>query len=155
MALLDHESPAVVRGAARNIMDAAITVAGKDEACAKGAIDKLILLLHTTPSEQSDVIAAVCSALMTITITTAGKKMALENGLVECLPHLLTHEDERVLLAGVKLITTMAEAPAARVALQTAVPRLTVLTKYVGERLDEVAVARSAQTAIDTITWTA
>ena len=154
LALLDHDETSVVWRAARNTMDAAMTVAGKNEACAKGAIQKLVALLDTDKARDAEVVSAVCSSLMTITITTEGKKLALQHGLVERLPSLLTNKDERVLLTGIRLITTTSEAPAAREALKSIVPRLTSLTKYRGTRLDEMAVARSAQTAIDTITWT-
>eukprot|EP00035_Acanthoeca_spectabilis_P005503 m.114463 g.114463 ORF g.114463 m.114463 type:complete len:359 (+) comp13053_c0_seq2:6548-7624(+) len=154
MTLLDHEAPSVVWRAALNIMDASITTAGKNEACSRGAVDKLVQLLDGATAEMPEVVSAVCSALMSITITTMGKQVAVKAGLVERLSGLLSSKDERVLLAGVKLITTTSEAPEAREALKSVVPRLTALTKYRGDRLDEMAVARSAQTAIDTITWT-
>mmetsp|Transcript_28050 Transcript_28050/g.73560 ORF Transcript_28050/g.73560 Transcript_28050/m.73560 type:complete len:359 (+) Transcript_28050:109-1185(+) len=152
--LLDHEASSIVWRAARNIMDAAITVPGKDDACKLGVVPKLIELLDGPNANVPEVASAVCAALMTITITTEGKLLSLKHGVVERLPGLLTNKDERVLLAGIKLITTTSEAPAAREALKSVVARLTALTKYRGERLDEMAVARSAQTAIDTITWT-
>jgi hypothetical protein len=155
MKLLGHGAPSVVARAARNIMDTAVTLPGKEEACTKGAIALLVGLLdgRRTASEP-EVVAAACSALMTVTITTEGKKTALKDGLVDRLPALLGSADERVLLTGIKLITTTSEAPAARRALQSVVPRLTELKAFRGTRLDEMAVARSAQTAIDTITWT-
>lgn len=96
-------------------MDVSVTLAGKDEACAKGVVAALVELLDV---DFDDVVAAACSALMTITITTDGKKAALRDGVVAKLPALLESSDERVLLAGIKLITTTSEAPAARMELQ-------------------------------------
>jgi hypothetical protein len=104
-----------VARAARNIMDITVTLAGKDEACAKGVVAALVELLDV---DFDDVVTSACGALMNITITTEGKKVALRDGLVAKLPGLLQSDDERVLLTAIKLITTTTEAPAARIELQ-------------------------------------
>ena len=48
----------------------------------------------------------------------------------------------------------MLTRPFTLIHVQGVVPRLVELKEYRGDRLDTMAVARSAQTAIDTITWT-
>merc|ERR1712166_1055788 len=74
-------------------------------------------------------------------------------GALDELGALLEVDDERVVLNGIKLITTLAEHPMGRSQLQALVPKLTALKDYPGGRLDHMAVPRNAQTAIDTIVW--
>eukprot|EP00041_Stephanoeca_diplocostata_P021674 m.508713 g.508713 ORF g.508713 m.508713 type:complete len:350 (+) comp21884_c0_seq3:224-1273(+) len=151
--LLSSESMGVLCRAANNIMAIAVTLEGKEAALTTGTLPVLVRTLeqHTT---ETCLQAAVCGALMAITVTTPGKLSAIKEGLVEHLPTLLETSDERALLNAIKLVTVVSEAPAGRRALQAVVPRLKVLTEFRGQRLDPLAIARSAQTAIDTITWT-
>lgn len=151
--LLGHNSQQIVWRAARNIMGITVPLGGKNAACAEGVLEPLIKLL--TASHTPEVINNACAALMSIAITTEGKLKMVEAGVVKLLPPLLDHEDERVLLNAIKLITTVSEAPRARAALlESAVARLEELKGFRGDRLDVMAVSRSATTAVDTITWT-
>ena len=151
-ALLGHPAAGTAARAARNVMDLSLPLAGKEQACDLGAVAALIALLRA-PDGAPEVKMAACAALMSITITTRAKRMALEGGVVAALPPLLSTAHEPLLLNAIKLITTMAEAPDARAAFQGVVPRLVELKAFDGGRLDRLAVARSSQTAIDTITW--
>ena len=68
--------------------------------------------------------SAAAGALMSITVTTQGKKLAIAAKALDTLPALLDAEDERVMLNGIKLITTLAEHPAGRTQLLPLVPRV-------------------------------
>lgn len=152
-ALLAKSSSEIVYRAARNLMGITVPLAGKNAACEQGVIKTLVTLLGPASERTPDVISSACAALMSIVITTEGKLKAVEDGITENLSSLLNHTDERVLLNAIKLITVIAEAPKARSNLQVAVPRLRELKDYRGDRLDVMAVSRSATTAVDTITW--
>jgi len=98
--------------------------------------------------------SGILHPLHSIAVTTQGKYAAIDAGAPVLLASVLDSDgDERVLLACTKAINALAEAPAARQALQGCVSRLTVLLEFRGDRLDDMAVARNAQRAIDTITW--
>lgn len=161
VSLLNSASIGIRRNAAQNIMALSFPLEGKKQACSVGAIEPLVTMLqqrpptapHSDGEEWQSAVAAAAGALMSITVTTQGKKQAISNGVIRALPALLEGADERVVLNGIKLITTMAEDPAGRSQLLALVPKLTALKEYQGNRLDHMAVPRNAQTAIDTIVW--
>jgi len=146
---------------AHNIMALSFPLEGKKQACACGAIPPIVYLLEgsarpptaTDAAKWFGVVSAAAGALMSITVTTEGKKLAIKAKALDTLPPLLECDDERVMLNGIKLITTLAEDPAGRSQLLPLVPRLTELKDYNGVQLDHMAVSRNAQTAIDTIVW--
>eukprot|EP00040_Diaphanoeca_grandis_P019775 m.104697 g.104697 ORF g.104697 m.104697 type:complete len:349 (-) comp27587_c0_seq1:618-1664(-) len=150
--LLGHKSSEIAHRAARNMMGVTVPLEGKELANSLGVYDPLIGLLNQ--SSTPEVISSAAAALMSITVTTEGKLKTIAAGIVDVLPPLLEHKDERVLLNVIKLITVVSEAPAARKALKSTVPRLTELKLFVGQRLDSMAVSRHAQTALDSIVWT-
>jgi len=159
---LDSSTDVSIRkNVARNIMALSIPLDGKVQACENDAIPPLVFLLRNTrpptalgnDEDWYGVASAAAGALMSITVTTRGKKMAIAAGALDELGALLEVDDERVVLNGIKLITTLAEHPMGRSQLQALVPKLTALKDYPGGRLDHMAVPRNAQTAIDTIVW--
>ncbi|XP_065902205.1 radial spoke head 14 homolog isoform X2 [Dysidea avara] len=112
--LLGHNNCDIRGKAARNIMDLSFPLEGKQQAYY--SVSTLVGLL-----EDADkfVHSQSAGALMSITVTTEGKKCLLDNGAKQKLCPLLYDNNSEVKLNTIKTLTMIAEVPTAREELKT------------------------------------
>mmetsp|Transcript_15156 Transcript_15156/g.44375 ORF Transcript_15156/g.44375 Transcript_15156/m.44375 type:complete len:387 (+) Transcript_15156:40-1200(+) len=159
--LLESGSPEVVACACHNLFCLAVPSDGKHACLDEGAVPELLpqlvkLLRFVDTKVQEDAAAA----LMAITVSVPAKHRCVELGVCEVLKDIALDPAVGPKLRGnaIKVITTLAEAPKARMAFEEIVP---VLDEFAHSEHDPLATSQAeadflrhhAKRAKDVITW--